>query len=67
MTTKGKAPDSTTSATTLSEDDIDAFFAAFIEMVLGPEHKDKNIDELTEEQKAQVVKAISQISGEFTG
>ncbi|WP_420411582.1 hypothetical protein [Roseibium sp.] len=49
----------------LDSDATDEFFEMFIEMLLGPEHKDKNIDELTDEQKIQVIQAIAQISGEF--
>lgn len=49
----------------LDSDSTDQFFEMFIEMLLGPEHADKTIDELTEEQKMQVIQAIAQISGEF--
>ncbi|CTQ67064.1 hypothetical protein [Roseibium alexandrii] len=49
----------------VEQDSIDQLFAMVIEMALGPEHADKTIDELTDEQKMTVVNVIAQISGEI--
>lgn len=51
----------------LRQDDIDRFFAVFIEMIIGPEHAHKNIHELTDDQKEKIVKAISNISSDLLG
>ncbi len=50
----------------LDSDSVDEFFEMFIEMYLGPEHADKDVDELTEEQQLQLIQAMAQISGEFS-
>jgi hypothetical protein len=65
MTEKELGKSDLSSGIEIEEDSGDQFYAMFIEMILGPEHVDKNLDELTDEQKLQIVQAIAQIGGEF--